>query len=325
MLQNSETSSGGGGSPKDDSKPPYSYAQLIVQAISSAPDKQLTLSDIYAYITKNYPYYRTADKVWQNSIRHNLSLNHYFVKLPRSQDEPGKESFWRIDPASEAKLTEQSFRRRRQRGVPCFSATFGGLSTSAANSCPTSPRGGTPYRPNCILEAQITALNAPVTSNSSANSLTNNNSIKHEEKDNTPMLQNSETSSGGGGSPKDDSKPPYSYTQLIVQAISSVPDKQLTLSGIYVYITENYPYYRTADKVWQNSIRHNLSLNSYFVQVPRSQDEPGKGSFWRINPASEAKLTEQAFRRRRQRGVPCFRAPVGGLSTRSAPTVDAQV
>lgn len=50
---------------QDESKPPYSYAQLIVQAISSAQDKQLTLSGIYAYITKHYPYYRTADKGWQ--------------------------------------------------------------------------------------------------------------------------------------------------------------------------------------------------------------------------------------------------------------------
>ena len=52
---------------RDESKPPYSYAQLIVQAITSAPDKQLTLSGIYAYITKNYPYYRNADKGWQVS------------------------------------------------------------------------------------------------------------------------------------------------------------------------------------------------------------------------------------------------------------------
>lgn len=55
-------------SPQDDSKPPYSYAQLIVQAITLAQDKQLTLNGIYTHITKNYPYYRTADKGWQVSI-----------------------------------------------------------------------------------------------------------------------------------------------------------------------------------------------------------------------------------------------------------------
>ncbi|MGH0148221.1 UNVERIFIED_CONTAM: hypothetical protein FKN15_021589 [Acipenser sinensis] len=118
---------------------------------------------------------------------------------------------------------------------------------------------------------------------------------------------------------QDDSKPPYSYAQLIVQAISSAQDRQLTLSGIYAHITKHYPYYRTADKGWQNSIRHNLSLNRYFIKVPRSQEEPGKGSFWRIDPSSEAKLVEQAFRKRRQRGVSCFRTPFGPLSSRSAP------
>lgn len=36
-----------------------------MQAVSSAQDRQLTLSGIYAHITKHYPYYRTADKGWQ--------------------------------------------------------------------------------------------------------------------------------------------------------------------------------------------------------------------------------------------------------------------
>uniref|UniRef100_A0A6M2DIL7 Putative transcription factor of the forkhead/hnf3 family n=1 Tax=Xenopsylla cheopis TaxID=163159 RepID=A0A6M2DIL7_XENCH len=214
---------------------------------------------------------------------------------------------------------------------------------SAANSCPTSPRGHHNRR-NVHAELQMVAsYAAQVAQNSSVvtNNLSTSNNIAI--NSNLSGIANLSTnvapvpaeqgysqprpSSNGqapsviiteSGSSRDDAKPPYSYAQLIVQAIASAPDKQLTLSGIYSYITKNYPYYRTADKGWQNSIRHNLSLNRYFIKVPRSQEEPGKGSFWRIDPQSESKLIEQAFRRRRQRGVPCFRAPFG-LSSRSAP------
>jgi len=111
---------------------------------------------------------------------------------------------------------------------------------------------------------------------------------------------------------------------LIVQAVSAAPEKQLTLSGIYSFITKHYPYYRKeANKGWQNSIRHNLSLNRYFLKVERSQDEPGKGSFWRIDPNSEAKLIDQSYRKRRQRGSQCFRTPYG--MPRSAPASPSQL
>lgn len=46
-------------------KPPYSYAQLIIQAIASAPNQRLTLADIYAHISKTFPYYKPHEKGWQ--------------------------------------------------------------------------------------------------------------------------------------------------------------------------------------------------------------------------------------------------------------------
>lgn len=64
-ISTEEEVSGGGGGGCEKSKPPYSYAQLIVQAITSHPDHQLTLSGIYGYISKHYPYYKATDKGWQ--------------------------------------------------------------------------------------------------------------------------------------------------------------------------------------------------------------------------------------------------------------------
>lgn len=81
---------------RSEAKPDLSYAALIGRAILNSDTRKLSLNDIYLYIMQTWPYYKKDHAGWQNSIRHNLSLNDSFDKIARGPDNPGKGMLWTI-------------------------------------------------------------------------------------------------------------------------------------------------------------------------------------------------------------------------------------
>nr|XP_033792032.1 forkhead box protein O3 [Geotrypetes seraphini] len=78
-----------------------SYADLITRAIESAPDKRLTLAQIYDWMVRSVPYFKdkgdsNSSAGWKNSIRHNLSLHSRFIRV--QNEGTGKSSWWMINP-----------------------------------------------------------------------------------------------------------------------------------------------------------------------------------------------------------------------------------
>ena len=110
------------------------------------------------------------------------------------------------------------------------------------------------------------------------------------------------------------SKPPQSYANLIAEAINSTPNHRMTLSCIYQYLADKYPYFRHTKNGWQNSVRHNLSLNKAFKKVPRAMDEPGKGMLWIIDPDYKHLVDGSVGRRATIRS----RTPEGAITGLSA-------
>lgn len=96
-------------------------------------------------------------------------------------------------------------------------------------------------------------------------------------------------------------KPPYSYVALCAMAIHSSPVKMMTLSEIYKFIMDNFPFYRKNSTRWQNSLRHNLSFNDCFVKISKTSEHGGKGNYWTLHSECAQMFQDGSFLRRKRR------------------------
>ncbi|XP_065143881.1 forkhead box protein I3-A [Paramisgurnus dabryanus] len=136
-------------------RPPYSYSALIAMAIHGAPNRRLTLNQIYQYVADNFPFYNKSKASWQNSIRHNLSLNDCFMKVARDDSDPGKGNYWTLDPNCEKMFDNGNFRRKRKRKSDSL-AEEEGKSFSGTDSALNSPKDDTPERGNSPVSTSST-------------------------------------------------------------------------------------------------------------------------------------------------------------------------
>uniref|UniRef100_A0A5K3FSC2 Fork-head domain-containing protein n=1 Tax=Mesocestoides corti TaxID=53468 RepID=A0A5K3FSC2_MESCO len=128
-------------------KPCYSYTHLIFMAIESTPAKCMTVNQIYNWCETNFPFYKHAGAGWKNSLRHNLSINKSFKRLPRdgrasnleslvtskgalfcessvffdetnSDEGPGRGAYWAVEPRERPNLLDAVKRNPWNVGLP---------------------------------------------------------------------------------------------------------------------------------------------------------------------------------------------------------------
>ncbi|KAJ7722946.1 hypothetical protein B0H16DRAFT_1599560 [Mycena metata] len=87
--------------PPDGQKPFASLPTLVKLAIHGSPHKRLTLQGICEALIGRFTWFHEhrQDDAWKNSVRHNLSLNKVFRKIPRDVTHLGKGCYWELDLA----------------------------------------------------------------------------------------------------------------------------------------------------------------------------------------------------------------------------------
>uniref|UniRef100_A0A1Q3FS44 Putative forkhead/hnf-3-related transcription factor n=1 Tax=Culex tarsalis TaxID=7177 RepID=A0A1Q3FS44_CULTA len=116
------------------------------------------------------------------------------------------------------------------------------------------------------------------------------------EEDDLMVAENVTIENSTAAAAKATKKPPFTYTELIEYALE---DKgELTVSGIYQWISDHFPFYKSNDDRWKNSVRHNLSINPHFRKGNKAPQ--GAGHLWTIS-SRDSEANFLAWEHKRQR------------------------
>lgn len=150
----------------------------------------------------------------------------------------------------------------------------------------------------CLNDDDLTNLNwlqdGNLLKNVAGPILNNNNNQNQLNQKREPMNEPAQIMRTDQIVPQNESKPPFSFSCLIFMAIESSHQKALPVKQIYSWITDHFPFYRSASGGWKNTVRHNLSLNRCFRKVSAINDSlsVGKGSLWSVVPTYKQALLD---------------------------------
>ncbi|KAG7477760.1 hypothetical protein MATL_G00073050 [Megalops atlanticus] len=166
-----------------DVRPPFTYASLIRHAILEAPDRQLTLNEIYNWFTRMFAYFRRNTATWKNAVRHNLSLHKCFVRV-----ENVKGAVWTVD-----EVEYQKRRPPKMTGSPTLVKNMiSGLGFGSLNAS---------YQA-ALAESSLNLLNSPTLVNTSPGASLNMLHVGHDDVSSTVEQVNSNGSCSPGLSPQ---------------------------------------------------------------------------------------------------------------------------
>lgn len=77
-------------------------------------------------------------------------------------------------------------------------------------------------------------------------------------------------------------------------------DVWIILVLIFIF-RETFPYYKSWDDRWKNSVRHNLSINPYFRKGTKARQ--GSGHLWTVNKSEDTSKLNSWVRIKREKSM----------------------